>query len=182
MRVGQTYTRDFDLETRQHEILGVDLGEGPTRRAVVVGLLLLTVWTGGLLLLFGIPSKELFSLYVIPPVVVTVYGTQRSEKNARRWKLTHWALTLRYIAVGHRPIINGGRRAASRTEWLPLRARLGSRTENLATAPGMSALHEPEDDDPDHEPAAGPAIRLEARVRLYGPDRVYRAHKKEGRR
>lgn len=181
MRAGHTYTRDFDLETRQHEILGLDLGEGPTRRAVVVGLLLIVVWAGGLIALFGMPSKYVFSLYFLPPVIITAYGTRRSEKNPRRWKLTGWALTLRYVIVGHRPVINGGRRFASRTEWLPLRERLGSRTETLATAPGMSRLHKA-DTEPDHQPVTGSAIRLDARVRLYGPDRVYRAHEKEGRR
>ncbi len=181
MRVGHTYTNDFDLETRQHEILGFDLGEGPTRRAVVVGLLLLTVWAGGLLLMFGTPNRYAFSAYFLPPLIITIYGTQRSDRNPRRWKLTHWALMIRFVLIGHRPIINAGRRAATRSEWLPLRERLGHRAETISTVPGLGALRAP-DSHPRTDATAGPAIRLTTRVRLYGPDRLVKAHIKEGRR
>lgn len=177
MRVGDTYTRDFDLETRQHEILGLDLGEGPSRRTVVVGMITFIVWFGGLLLIFGLPNKFTFSLYFLPPLFVTVFGAQRSQHNPRRWRLTHWALAVRYLVIGHRPVINGGRRAAARSEWLLLRERFGQRAEHLATIPGLAFLGRDDDARPGYQVAAGAPVRLNSKVRLYGPDRVGRAHK-----
>ncbi|MEH6375912.1 hypothetical protein V7793_16470 [Streptomyces sp. KLMMK] len=174
MRVGHTFTRHFDLETRQHELLGMDLGEGPTRRVLVTGAVIYAVWMGAFLLVFGWPSELFFTLYFAPPALITFYGSQRSRRNERRWNLTQWALTIRYLTVGHRPVINGGRRAADRSEWLPLRARLGEKTEQALSYPGMSVFEgllgaeEP-------QRTAGRAVKLDARPRLYGPDHVYRA-------
>ncbi|MFD0383198.1 hypothetical protein ACFQ2B_15025 [Streptomyces stramineus] len=67
MRVGHTFTRHFDLETRQHELLGMDLGEGPSRRVLVTGAVVYAVWMGGLFLIFGWPSQMFFTLYFAPP-------------------------------------------------------------------------------------------------------------------
>jgi hypothetical protein len=176
-RLGHTYTRHFDLETRQHEILGMDLGEGPSRRLLVTGAAIYAVWTGGLLLLFGVPSQLTFTLYFAPPAVITYYGAQRSRKNERRWNLTRWALTVRYLTVGHRPIVNGGRRAAERVEWLPLRARLGERVEKFLDLPGMG-IFEGAFGGSEPGPTAGRPTRFDVRPRLYGPDAVYRARKR----
>ncbi|QLE72845.1 hypothetical protein FGW37_15740 [Streptomyces rectiverticillatus] len=174
MRVGHTFTRHFDLETRQHELLGLDLGEGPSRRVLVTGAVVYAVWMGGLFLIFGWPSQIFFTLYFAPPALITFYGSQRSRRNERRWNLTQWALTIRYLTVGHRPVINGGRRAADRSEWLPLRARLGEKSEDVLALPGMGAF---EGLLGSEEPKrmSGRAVTLDARPRLYGPDHVYRA-------
>jgi hypothetical protein len=182
MRTGHTLTRHFSLDTRQHEIMGVDLGEGPPRKMLVLTLALYLLWGGGALLIFGLPDKLTFSLYFTPPGVVAYYGARRSKGQPRRWNITVWALTLRYHLVGHRPIINGGRRAASRSEWIPRRGRWGDRVETLLALPGFTVL------DPlfgvGDEPAegAGPAIPLQATVRLYGPDRVHAAHRRHSPR
>ncbi|MGK5548219.1 hypothetical protein ACSNOH_26345 [Streptomyces sp. URMC 127] len=174
MRVGHTFTRHFDLETRQHELLGMDLGEGPSRRVLVTGAVVYAVWMGALFLIFGWPSQVFFTLYFAPPALITFYGSQRSRRNERRWNLTQWALTIRYLTVGHRPIINGGRRAAGRSEWLPLRARLGEKSEDVLSLPGMG-LFERFLGDEEPQRTSGRAVALEARPRLYGPDHVYRA-------
>lgn len=179
MRSGQTFTRHFDLEPRQHELFGLDLGEGPTRRTLMLGFVLFVLWTGGCLLFIGFPNQILFSLYVLPPGLITFYGTQRSKKNDRRWNITRWALMFRYYTKGHRPIINGGRRAATRKEWISFRERLGSKADSIAQLPGFGGLasylasKEEAVDAP-----TGPAIPLNARARLYGPDRLYKAHQK----
>ncbi|MFD9084549.1 hypothetical protein [Streptomyces erythrochromogenes] len=179
MRVGHTYTRHFDLETRQHEILGMDLGEGPSRRLLITGAVVYVAWTGGLLLIFGMPSQVTFTLYFVPPAMVTFYGAQRSRMKERRWNLTQWALTVRYLTVGHRPVINGGRRAADRSEWLPLRGRLGDRFEAVTELPGLGALDGALGADVVH-PTAGREARIDLKARLYGADAVYRAHRRAG--
>ncbi|MGW2255404.1 hypothetical protein ACWCXH_35290 [Kitasatospora sp. NPDC001660] len=175
-RTGHTFTRHFDLETRQHELFGFDLGEGAPRRALVLGFMLVVGWTGGLFLIFGSPSRFTFSVYFVPPLLIAVYGTQRSRKLDRRQNLTQWVLAARYLAIGHRPIVNGGRRAATRGEWLPLRARLGDRAEALLDLPGLHVL-EPllGREEAAREIVAGPAVPMSARARLYGPDQVWAA-------
>ncbi|MCD9143893.1 hypothetical protein [Streptomyces albireticuli] len=174
MRVGHTFTRHFDLETRQHELFGMDLGEGPSRRVLVTGAALYTVWVGGLLLILGVPTQLLFTFYFAPPALITYYGAQRSRRNERRWNLTRWALVIRYLTVGHRPIVNGGRRAADRSEWLPLRARLGERSETFLDLPGMGVFEGALGGE-EPKPTAGRPAKLDSRPRLYGPDYVYRA-------
>ncbi|MFD8597721.1 hypothetical protein ACFV1L_22225 [Kitasatospora sp. NPDC059646] len=175
-RTGHTYTAHFDLNPRQHELLGVDLGEGLVRRALILAISLLVSWNGALLLLLGLPTVPTLTLYITPPLVATFYGSQRSTKNDRRYNFTVWALSLRYLTVGHRPVINGGRRAAHRTEWLGRRARWGARAEWLADTP-LGLLAErwlgPESEIPT---GSGTPLRLNARARLYGPDAVGRAY------
>ncbi|MGV9315207.1 hypothetical protein ACWDR0_23935 [Streptomyces sp. NPDC003691] len=175
MRTGRTYTRHFELDTRQHELLGVDLGEGAPRRALVLGLILFGVWFGGLTLLFGLPGKITFTLYFLPPVIVSVYGAQRSQAVDRRWNMTRWAIGIRYLVLGHRPIICGGQRAAARGEWIARRDRWAPRVSILADSPLGPLLDRwlgPEDST---APGAGAPVRLDARPRLYGPDAVARA-------
>jgi hypothetical protein len=176
MRVGTTLTRHLDLETRQHELLGFDLGEGAPRRALVLGLVLYAAWDGLLLATLGLPGKVTFTLYFLPPLATAYYGTQRSRRLDRRWNLTIWALTCRYLLLGHRPIICGGRRAATRAEWLPRRARWGSRFELLLDSPLGHLLERRLGTSTEPSPAAGPPLHLHAQPRLYGPDAVARAY------
>ncbi|GLV88003.1 hypothetical protein Slala03_76920 [Streptomyces lavendulae subsp. lavendulae] len=179
MRVGTTYTRHFDLESRQHELLGLDLGEGTPRRALILGLVLYILWTGSLLALFGLPSQVTFTAYFLPPLMVAIFGTQRSRKSERRWNITYWSLSVRYLALGHRPIICGGRRAAARAEWIPRRARWG--TKGDAFRRESVRLRRAEEHTEDLEIVAGMPIRLAARPRLYGPDAVFKARPQGGK-
>ncbi|MET8703660.1 hypothetical protein ABZW10_33135 [Kitasatospora sp. NPDC004723] len=175
-REGHTYTRHFDLETRQHELLGMDLGEGAPRRALILGLVLVAAWTGTFLLLLGLPSKFTFTLYFLPPVLLAVFGAQRSGRIERRWNITMWAIGIRYLVLGHRPIICGGRRAAHRSEWLGRRARWGGRLDLLLDSPLDPLLSRwlgPEGQIPE---GSGAPLRLASRSRLYGPDAMVRAY------
>ncbi|MEW1551509.1 hypothetical protein [Streptomyces tsukubensis] len=174
-RVGHTYTRHFELDTRQHELLGVDLGEGAPRRALIVGLVLFAAWFGGLVLLFGLPGKLTFTAYFVPPVLVSVYGAQQSRAVERRWNMTRWALGIRYLVLGHRPIICGGQRAAARSEWITRRDRWAPRLAFLAESPLGGPLDRWLGPDDGATPGAGAPIRLDSRPRLYGPDAVAKA-------
>ncbi|MYT25949.1 hypothetical protein GTW69_37735 [Streptomyces sp. SID7760] len=176
MRVGHTYTRHLQLETKQHELLGMDLGEGVPRRALVLGLCLYLLWTPPLLLLFGLPSKVTFTVYFLPPLLTVVYGTQRSRTVDRRWNITRWSIGIRYLVLGHRPIINGGRRAATRSEWITRRARWAGRVELLLDTPLGGPIERWLGADEAAPAGAGAPIRLAARPRLYGPDAVVKAY------
>ncbi|MDR3081860.1 MAG: hypothetical protein LBV60_13210 [Streptomyces sp.] len=180
MRTGTTYTRHFDIEPRQHELLGLDLGEGTPRRTLILGITLYLVWTGSLLLLFGMPSRFTFTLYFLPPLLTAVIGTQRSRTNDRRWNLTLWTLGARYLVMGHRPIVCGGRRAAARSEWIPRRARWGTKGDALRRE-SVKRRRQYDMDTTTPVIVAGAPITLDARPRLYGPDAVYRAVQRGGR-
>ncbi|MGW3377409.1 hypothetical protein [Streptomyces hydrogenans] len=179
MRQGTVYTRHFDIESRQHELLGIDLGEGAPRRALVLGAVLYVVWTGGLLLLLGLPGRATFTLYFLPPLLIAVIGTQRSRKNDRRWNLTLWTLSGRYLLFGHRPIICGGRRTASRTEWIPRRDRWGTKGDGLRRE-SVRRRREYEAETQEPVTVSGVPLELAARPRLYGPDAVYQARARRG--
>ncbi|MEH0424735.1 hypothetical protein [Streptomyces sp. B21-083] len=176
MRQGRTYTDHFQLDTRQHELLGMDLGEGIPRRALLLGLSLYLVWTGSILLVFGLPNRITFTLYFLPPLLTVVYGTQRSRRIDRRWNITNWSIGIRYLVLGHRPIICGGRRAAARSEWISRRARWGGKVDTLAASSVLGGLVERWLGDDDIPQGAGVPLRLNARPRLYGPDAVVKAH------
>ncbi|MFJ4880870.1 hypothetical protein ACIP93_37470 [Streptomyces sp. NPDC088745] len=177
MREGSTYTRHFHVETRQHEILGMDLGEGVPRRALMLGMLLFLVWTGGLLALFGMPGRFTLGLYTLPPIFVATVGTHPSRRYERRWRIAEWVIAARYRLWGHRPVICGGRVTAHRSEWISRRARWGARAEDLARTPlaGPAALVIGAEGDADTVPASAPPVTLAARCHLYGPDHLYRA-------
>ena len=174
-RVGNTYTRHFQLETKQHELLGVDLGEGAPRRGIIMGLILYVLWDGALLLLLGFPSPVTATFYILPPLFFTYYGMQRSTRADRRWNVTMWSLTARYLIVGHRPIVCGGRRAASRSEWISRRDRWGTRIKLLADSPLGGPLERWLGTEGEPTGAGAPLL-LGARPRLYGPDAVAAAY------
>lgn len=102
-------TRTLHIEARQHDIAGIDLGEGPPRAAMVFGAVVVVLWCGGLLLLFGLPSKALMPVYVVPPAVLAIYGFQEDENNPRRRKITSWVLSVRNVLTGQNPIVALGR-------------------------------------------------------------------------
>ena len=171
MRIGHTYTRNFTLETRQHELLGMDLGEGFLRRTLILGALLITVWTGGMVVLFGLPSPMAFSAYVLPPLIVTTYGTRYSSRNDRRWNITMWSLTVRYWVSGHRPVINGGRRVAAPGERIPRRVRLGPWADTLAESADHPLVERVLGRERHPGPTAGPPIDIQPQPRLHGSRR-----------
>ncbi|GAA1746266.1 hypothetical protein [Nostocoides vanveenii] len=113
MREGKTLTRSMQIETRQHELFNLDLGEGAPRRALVAGLLITGVWGVLLFIVLGAPSKTTATLWIMPPALLTVYGWRESAANPRRRRVTEWALMIRWILRGHRPVIALGRRVGA---------------------------------------------------------------------
>lgn len=182
MRTGHTYTEHFRLETRQHELLGLDLGEGIPRRILLLGVALYVLWDGALLIIFGLPSPTTATAYLLPPGLIVGYGAQPSRRTSRRITLTTWAVTARYLVVGHRPVICGGRRAATRSEWIGRRGRWAPRlallTGSSVLGPSVEKWLGPDTD----RTGAGSHIRIAARPRLYGPDAVARAHGRKAAR
>ena len=128
MRTGRTVTKQLKIETRQHELFGMDLGEGPRRKDLVLGLVIFPLWIAFMWLLIGAPSKASSLLYILPPAVFLKYGIAESESMPRRMNFTQWILAIRYGLTGHRPIVRAGARRASRSEYMPMSQRW-----NLAT-------------------------------------------------
>jgi hypothetical protein len=128
MRIGQDLTRDTSLEARQYELLGMDLGDGISRRMGGILAILCFVWIGLLLLILGAPSPQTIILYLLPPGVIGFFGARPNNQQDRRVNLTQWALKVRQFFVGHKPIINLGRTAPTRREWMPVSDRVDAST------------------------------------------------------
>jgi hypothetical protein len=186
MRTSHTFSRHWDLETRQHELLGLDLGEGIPRTTLRYGAVIFPVWWGAWLLLFGLPARPLFPFFALPPLGLTYYGAKRSLVYWRRTNLMVWSVRAQYLLRGIAPVIGRGRIPTGR---LPLRLRgrrLGERAPQLAQMPGLARLFTAEGPDPAR--SAGQPLHLAPRPRLYGPDavaksrrarRTYRSPRKE---
>lgn len=127
-RTGRTLTRTMSIETRQHSLFGIDLGDGPPRAALIWCVVVFFIWFGLMLTLFqGGPSKATVPLWIGPPTALGLYGWQESTRSPRRRRVTEWALCLRWITRGHRPVIALGRRVARPDELPGLLERLAQR-------------------------------------------------------
>ncbi|MFK0296341.1 hypothetical protein ACIQU6_38520 [Streptomyces sp. NPDC090442] len=178
MRTSYTYSRHWDLETRQHELLGLDLGEGVSRTTLRYGAVCCGVWWGGWLLLFGFPPQPLFPLFMLPPGLLTYYGAKRSSAYWRRTNLLVWSVRAHFLLRGVIPVIGRGRIPASRL-GLRLRAqRLAEQTPALAQLPAFTAVFTATPGQADRSLSSGPPVRTRPRVRMYGPDAVARARTK----
>ncbi len=123
MKSGRVLSSVMEIEPRQHDMAGLDLGEGPPRRALIFGALILALWCLALAPFLGVPNRFTFSLYFLPPMFITVLGMRPSARLGRRRALTDWALKLRYGVLGHRPLVGVGRRRPTRQEFAPLAER-----------------------------------------------------------
>lgn len=124
-RTGRTVSRQLHIESRQHELFGVDLGEGIPRKVLLIGAIVFVLWAG---LVFSVTrtfNQQMMFIYGFPPILFVQLGIQENPKNARRWRFTQLILRIRYAFRGHRPIIRFGRRAADRHEFLPVTERFG---------------------------------------------------------
>ena len=121
---GRTFTKHFHIETRQHEVFNLDLGEGVPRRMLVFGIVVVLAWVALLAPIVRVPTAQTFSFYGIPPVLFAYFAFQESAAQPRRKNITTWAIKVRYITVGHRPLIRLGARAAYRSEYLPASERI----------------------------------------------------------
>lgn len=126
-RTGRTVSRQLHIESRQHELFGVDLGEGIPRKVLFIGAVAFVLWAGLVFSVTRTVNQQMMILYCLPPLLFVQVGIQESPKNPRRWRLTQLILRFRYAAWAHRPVIRFGRRAADRHEFLPLTDRIGGK-------------------------------------------------------
>lgn len=118
---GRVLTRHFAMEPRQHEILGIDLGEGPTRKMLVLGLVLYALWWGLLALLLGLLLEHPLSransfLWIIPPGLALWWITQPSPLTERRTRLVDVLAALNFWVRGHKPIVRMSTHRPTRQE------------------------------------------------------------------
>ncbi|RTE49064.1 hypothetical protein [Actinobaculum sp. 352] len=167
---GRVLTRAFSFETRQHSVLGWDLGEGVPRRPAVICAVIVIVWAGLLTLVVGPPSRRTFIFYVAVPGVIAWFGFSPSGLIPRRRRITMWVLRARYILIGHVGVINGGvtrrrhdllhvRERITLTWW---RRTFGSRARDWDPWTPQAAASRPV--------GPGPTVRIGQGVRVLGFD------------
>lgn len=189
MRRGRTLSKHLALETRQHDLLGADLGEGVPRRGLVFGLVVYGTWTLLMAPIIGIPSRWTLSLYMIPPGLFAYFAWQPSKLHAgRRRRATEWALGLRYAMTGHRPVIALGARPATRAECLPWIERLPIQPVIDFIVPTRSRTRsawlvaEADLNDSREGTPEGPAIQVRQRALLVDSEHVAAARARTLRR
>lgn len=176
MRAGRVLTSHMEIEPRQHDLLGLDLGEGPKRKTLVFGLVSLVVWCALLAPFLGVPTRLTFSLYFLPPIIITIFGIRPSTRTRRRQTLTDWALSARYALLGHRPVIRLGQRRAGRGETLPLMTRwsvLRTLVSGLSPRAQRPPWATPERDERRQRRSIGRPVTLEQKPTLIGSQAMY---------
>lgn len=103
MRVLRTFTKHYELESRQYELFGIDLGEGIRRRALLVGVAAVVAWVGVLYAVGLSLRPSTFLAWVAPPLVLAYYGTQ-PDASGRRSRLAEWRDAVRFAVAGRRPL------------------------------------------------------------------------------
>ncbi|MFJ4679160.1 hypothetical protein [Kitasatospora sp. NPDC088783] len=179
MRTSRTYTAHWDLETRQHELLGLDLGEGLPRIALKYAAVMFPLYWGVWLLVIGFPPQPLFPLFLLPPLGATYYGARRSTRYWRRTNLLLWGVRASYLVHGVRPVLGRGRIPPPRLKLRLRTRRLGEQFHTLATLPLFGPAFTTEGADPAR--SSGRPTHLRPRPRVYGPDHLARLAAK-GRR
>lgn len=179
MKTGRVLSAVMEIEPRQHDMAGLDLGEGPPRRALIFGALALALWCLLLAPLLGVPNRYTFSIYFLPPMFLTLLGMRPSSRLSRRRALTDWALKIRYGFLGHRPLVAVGRRRPTRHEFAPLAERW--RLLSVIWGRVVPAHHRPEwangptaadPDQPSQRPIGRP-ITITQRARLLSGDSLH---------
>ncbi|MDX3065871.1 MULTISPECIES: hypothetical protein [Streptomyces] len=176
MRESRTFSRHWDLETRQHELLGVDLGEGIPRTTLRYGFVCFGTWWTLWLSLFGFPPQPLVPFFLLPPLGLTYAGAKRSVVYWRRTNLLVWSVHLQYLVRGVHPVIGRGRVPVRRLGLRLRTRRIGERLPHLVHTPLFGALFAPRGPDPAH--TVGKPVLIRPRVRLYGPDAVARSRRR----
>jgi hypothetical protein len=173
--IGRTLTPHFHIESRQHELFNVDLGEGIPRRMFMFGLFVSLTWVLLMVPILGVPNRVTFSIYLMPPVLFAYFAYQDSGRQPRRKNLTQWAIRARYAITGHRPVVALGGRSAYRSEYLPLSARFpAERLMQFLNPRAPRAEWEASAVEADQgetgEIQSGAAIRLDQAAELIGFD------------
>ena len=99
------------IESRQYNLLRLDLGEGvPRRRLLVASAIVVPCWLL-LGLVIGVPVLRFAFLYIVPPAVLAMVALRSDEGGRPRYVL--WLDRVRYL----------GRR------WLPMLDSIAAREE-----------------------------------------------------
>lgn len=180
MRTARNYTGAFALETRQHTLLGIDLGEGPPRKPLIFGLIVFVLWIALLWFVLGAPTKFTATAYILPPALITWFGAQRAPTNSRRFRFTTWVLAIAFVLRGHLPIIGLGRRRPTRAEITPWNQRRDEFPWSRRPAWERSQAEDAPTVD------GGRPVRLRMKARLLGNEHVAevlrrRAARKKGK-
>lgn len=176
-REGHTLTRTMGFEPRQHELLGLDLGDGPPRRALLWGALVFLVWWGFLWLLTGGPTSQTSLVWLLPPALLAVYGW-RDGRTARRRRVTEWVLTIRWLRRGHTPVISLGRHTPTRSEhvgwWDRIGHRFGHDDPLAVLLPWRADPANLSGNRPNLSAPAGAAVSSSTRAQLISTDEAQR--------
>jgi hypothetical protein len=179
MRVGRTLTHHFEIETRQYDLLGIDLGEGARRRMIIFGAVIVVLWVAVLIPFLGVPSKTTVSFYIVPPFVITAFGWRPGKYHERRRRVTEWALAVRYALRAHRPVIGLGARAADKSEYLPWSQRMPMhRLPRAHAVPDWERLPGGAVVAAESSCRAGADIMVSQRARLHGTDHLNRVRRR----
>lgn len=104
-----TDTRHTNLETRQYDVFGMDLGEGIPRSAIKVAALLFTPW---LLLLLVLDAPFMTgvwpTVWISPPLVATWLLTSRDGSGRVRLRGARDAVVFWVIRSHRASIVNAG--------------------------------------------------------------------------
>lgn len=187
MRVGRTLTHHFEIETRQYDLLGIDLGEGARRRMIIFGAVIVVAWVALLIPFLGVPNKTTTTLYVVPPFVITAFGWRPGKYHERRRRVTEWALAVRYALRAHRPVIGLGSRAADRSEYLSWSERLPlhkmAAVKPGGATPEWAALDAKGERTPiEARDRAGADVIVSQRARLIGGDHLQRVRRRTSKK
>lgn len=174
MRVGRTFSERFRVETRQHNLMGLDLGEGPKRRDLRIALMLSAIWLLICVPIIGVPNQVTTSVYVIPPALIIALGVQPSTVHPQRIRLFEWTRRWHYALVGSQTVVNLGRRRPGRQEQVPLAERVHWRQIGRYILPWTIGPAWEQGHREGHPvgPLARPA-RISQKVRLIGNDRLH---------
>lgn len=174
MYTGRTFSERFRVETRQHTLLGLDLGEGPKRRDLKIALVLSGLWLLIVAPIVGVPNQFTVSLYIIPPALLIALGVQPSKTQPQRIRLFDWTRRGHYAVIGSRPVINLGRREPGRHEQIPLSVRINWRKIGRYIVPWTIGPEWEEDNRESNRvgPTARP-LRIAQKARLIGNDRLH---------
>lgn len=123
---GGTYTRAFTVPTKQHTLGPFSLGMGYERRHLKIAVVVIVFWAVflGAVLRLPFDPRSTMVLYILPPLAVIYFGIATHPKQTRRVILAMWLLSVLFVTSGHKPIVNLGRREATKYELLPFSERI----------------------------------------------------------
>lgn len=105
-----TDTQHFRLETRQYELFHRPLGQGISRRKMLIGLAVTMTWALLLALVHVSPLGTIGpALYLVPPVGAVIFATRVGDDGRMvlmRWYDAVWARAPRRRAVITNPLMS----------------------------------------------------------------------------